>query len=120
VFDRKLDKTKEEKDNKEDKDNEFNIKYCPTNATFTDILMKPLTKANILKINKMIKSIIGQQECVGLNNKTVPVQYGTATNNSNIGAKMHLVLLDSFSYQETLILQTPWVSTGEIPKLEKA
>jgi hypothetical protein len=54
-----------EKDNKEDKDKELNIKYCPMNATLADLLTKPLTKANICKIRKTIKSIIGQQECVG-------------------------------------------------------
>jgi hypothetical protein len=50
---------------KEDKGKESIIKYCTTNATFADISTKPLTKANIRKIRKMIKSIIGQQECVG-------------------------------------------------------
>jgi hypothetical protein len=55
----------EEKDNKEGKDKELNIKHCPTNATLADLLMKPLTKANIHKIHKTIQSIIGQQECVG-------------------------------------------------------
>jgi hypothetical protein len=55
----------EEEGNKKENDNEPNIKYCPTNATFADLLTKPLTKANIRKICKTIKSIIGQQECVG-------------------------------------------------------
>jgi hypothetical protein len=71
----------------------LSIKYCPTNATLADLLTKPLTKANIRKLCKMIKSIIGQQECVGANNNnrannnTVPVQYGTGTgtNNHNTG-----------------------------------
>jgi hypothetical protein len=54
----------EEKDSNKDKDNESNIKYCPTNATSADPLTKPLTKANISKICKTIKSKIGQQECV--------------------------------------------------------
>jgi hypothetical protein len=50
---------------KDDKGKESIIKYCPTNATFADLLTKPLTKANVRKICKMNKSIIGQQECVG-------------------------------------------------------
>jgi hypothetical protein len=56
---------KEEKDHKEDKGNELDLKYCPTNATLANLLTKPLTKANIRKIRNMIKSIIDQQECVG-------------------------------------------------------
>jgi hypothetical protein len=52
-------------DNKEDNDNESNIKYCPTNAALADLLTKPLMIANIRKICKTINSIVGQQECVG-------------------------------------------------------
>jgi hypothetical protein len=65
----------EEKDNKEDKDKELNIKYCPTNATLADLLTKPLAKANIHKIRKTIKCIIGQQEGVGEKHKN-----GTSSN----------------------------------------
>jgi hypothetical protein len=62
------------KEMKEDKGKELNIKYCPTNATLADLLTKPLTKANIRKIRKTIKSVIGQQECVGKKHN-----YGTGT-----------------------------------------
>jgi hypothetical protein len=55
----------EKNDYKIENDNETNIKYCPTNATFADLLTNSLTRANIHKICKTIKSIIGQQECVG-------------------------------------------------------
>jgi hypothetical protein len=61
----KFKENKEEKDNKEDKDIESKLKYCPMNATLVDLLTKLLTKVNIRKIHKAIKSIIGQQECVG-------------------------------------------------------
>jgi hypothetical protein len=61
----KFKENNKEKDNKEDKGYELDIKYCPRNATLVDLLTKPLTTANIRKIRNMIKSIIGQQECVG-------------------------------------------------------
>jgi hypothetical protein len=68
---------KEGKDKEEGKSKELSIKYCPTNATLADLLTKPLTKANIHKIRKTIKSIIGQQKCIGENNNNkVPVQCG--------------------------------------------
>jgi hypothetical protein len=51
---------KEGKDKEEDKGKELFIKYCPTNATVSDLLMKPLTRANICKLHRMIKTIIGQ------------------------------------------------------------
>jgi hypothetical protein len=68
----------EEKESKEDKDKESNIKYCPMKATLEDLLMKPSMKANISKIRKKIKCIVGQQECVGAkqthNNIVLPDQ----------------------------------------------
>jgi hypothetical protein len=44
------------------------------NATQADLLTKPLMKANIRKICKMIKNIVGPQEYVGKKHK-----YGTAS-----------------------------------------
>jgi altronate dehydratase len=70
----KIEEINEEKDNKEEKGKELSIKSCPMNATLADLLTKPLMKANLHKIRKMIKSIVGKQECVGAKQK-----YGTGT-----------------------------------------
>jgi hypothetical protein len=66
------------KEMKEDEGKELNIKYCPTNANVADLLTKPLTKANIHKIRKTIKSIVGQQECVG-EKHNYGTSFGTST-----------------------------------------
>jgi hypothetical protein len=75
----KIKENQEEKESKDKNGKELIIKYCPTNATLADLITKPLKKANIRKICKMIRSIIGQQEGVGENNSKVPVPYGTYT-----------------------------------------
>jgi hypothetical protein len=63
----KIKESSKTEESEEDKSKESIMKYCPMNATLADLLTKPLTKAIIRKIRKTIKSIIGQQECVGMN-----------------------------------------------------
>jgi hypothetical protein len=50
------------------------MKDIPMNATLADLLVKPDEHTNIWKIHKMIKSIVGLQECVGSKHK-----HGTGT-----------------------------------------
>jgi hypothetical protein len=62
----KIKENSKTKEIKGDKGKESNTTSCPMNATIADLLTKPLAKANIRKIHNTIKSINGQQECVGL------------------------------------------------------